>query len=91
MGEQKLLLPHQPCCGIGKRSSVQSHGAREGWNMQQQLPAQLWDAAAKEGELSVVPAALQQETFRSDCPKRTWSPGREDPAWCWLLEAPGSQ
>lgn len=48
MGEQKLLLPHQTCCGIGKHSSVQAWEGQSGaaaipctcpeWSYKEALP-----------------------------------------------------
>lgn len=44
VGEQKLLLPHKPCYGMGKCSSLQSRGDGEGQNSAAVAPRS--DAAA---------------------------------------------
>lgn len=101
MGEQKLLLPHQTCCGIGKHSSVQGQKAGV---VQQPLPAQIQDAAVRRLCLR-NPLGAQSSPGREQPPQiPSWGgaslpspcisipqvPQRKVPAWCswWTCGTP---
>lgn len=90
VGEQKLLLPHKPCYGMGKCSSLQSRGDGEGQNSAAAAPRS--DAAAS------TAAAERQTQHRAPCPEEPRAVGSQtaglEPCRStlpWVLEALGSQ
>ena len=86
-GEQKLLLPHQPCAGWGSAAGCGAAG------LEQRSSSSLHgcETQRRGGRAQHRAGALRRETFGSACPKPKQSPGREDRAPCRLLEALGSQ